>query len=184
MWIRLSILLMAASLFAQQGPQFDDGDAHGDAPYLVEGGWRSLFNGQDLSGWHGLGKENEWLTTHAVLWERLLGPTRLVPMGGPGDRMLNGAHGRTVNLVTDDKFGDMELYLEFMLAKGSNSGVYLHGLYEVQIFDSYGSTEPVTSSDCGGIYPRGEQQPKYHTIDKGVPAGARMPNHESPPSLP
>src|ERR1051326_6330254 len=68
--------------------------------------------------------------------------------------MLNGPHGRTVNLATDQKFSDIELYLEFMLAKGSNSGVYLHGLYEVQIFDSYGSTEPVTSSDCGGIYHR------------------------------
>ena len=59
-----------------------------------------------------------------------------------------------MNLVTDQKFGDIELYLEFMLAKGSNSGVYLHGLYEVQIFDSYGSTEPMTSSDGGGIYHR------------------------------
>jgi len=54
--------------------------------------------------------------------------------------------------MTDEKFGDIELYLEFMLAKGSNSGVYLHGLYEVQIFDSYGSTEPMKSSDGGGIY--------------------------------
>ena len=39
-----------------------------------------------------------------------------------------------------------------MVAKGSNSGVYLHGLYEVQVFDSYGSEEPMTSSDGGGIY--------------------------------
>jgi hypothetical protein len=67
--------------------------------------------------------------------------------------MLNGP-GRTVNIATDQKFGDIELYLEFMLPKGSNSGVYLHGLYEVQVFDSWGSTEPVTSSDCGGIYHR------------------------------
>ena len=57
-------------------------------------------------------------------------------------------------MISDRKFGDIELYLEFMLAKGSNSGVYLHSLYEVQIFDSFGSTEPVTSSDCGGIYHR------------------------------
>jgi hypothetical protein len=42
--------------------------------------------------------------------------------------MLNGPQGRTVNIVTDEKFGDIELYVEFMLATGSNSGVYLHGL--------------------------------------------------------
>ena len=41
-----------------------------------------------------------------------------------------GLHGHVV--------GDMELYLEFMLAKGSNSGIYLHSLYEVQVFDSFG----------------------------------------------
>ena len=75
-------------------------------------------------------------------------------MPGAGDRILNGPHGRTANLISDRKFGDIELYVEFMLAKGSNSGVYMHSLYECQIFDSWGSTEPVTSSDGGGIYHR------------------------------
>jgi hypothetical protein len=46
------------------------------------------------------------------------------------------------------------LYLEFLLAKGSNSGVYLHSLYEVQVFDSYGYTGQLTVGDCGGIYGR------------------------------
>jgi hypothetical protein len=46
-----------------------------------------------------------------------------------------------------------------MLAKGSNSGVYLQGLYELQIFDSWGSTGPMETSDGGAIYHRwiGEQ---------------------------
>ena len=38
------------------------------------------------------------------------------------------------------------------LARGSNSGVYLHGLYEIQIFDSQGYTGPLTVGDCGGVY--------------------------------
>jgi hypothetical protein len=41
-----------------------------------------------------------------------------------------------------------------MLAKGSNSGVYLHGLYEIQIFDSWGSIEGMKTSDGGAIYHR------------------------------
>src|SRR5258708_10327207 len=94
-----------------------------------------------------------WFPATAIPWDRLLGPTRLSGIKGPGERILNGPQGRTVNLVTDGKFGDVELYLEFMLGKGSNSGVYLHGLYEVQIFDSYGSTEPLTLSDRGGTHP-------------------------------
>lgn len=133
----------------------NDGDAHGDAPYLVEAGWTPLLNGKDLSGWRGQNPtaKNDWFTTTAITWERLLGPTRLSGVAAPGDRILNGT-GRTVNLVTDQKFGDIELYLEFMLAKGSNSGVYLQGLYEVQIFDSWGSTEEMSTSDCGAIYHR------------------------------
>ena len=67
--------------------------------------------------------------------------------------MVNGT-GRTANLCSERKFGDVELYLEFMLAKGSNSGVYLHGLYEMQIFDSWGATSPMETSDVGAIYHR------------------------------
>jgi hypothetical protein len=152
----LTLFLAAAVCLCGQGrPQLNDGDAHGDPLFLIEDGWTPLLNGRDVSGWHGMNKNpNDWFTATAITWDRLLGPTRLGAIKGPGDRILNGPQGRTVNLVTDQKFGDIELYLEFMIAKGSNSGVYLHGLYEVQIFDSYGSTEPVTSSDGGGIYHR------------------------------
>ena len=149
----LILLLGCATLQAQRHPNFNDGESHGDAPYLVEDGWKPLLNGTDLSGWTGMdGKPHEWLTTKGVWWDRLLGPTRLGAIKEPGDRILNSLTGRTVNLVTEQKFGDIELYVEFMLAKGSNSGVYLHGLYEIQVFDSFGSTHEMTSSDGGGVY--------------------------------
>src|SRR5207302_1282285 len=87
----------------------------------------------------------------------------------PGSGVLvNGPSGRTGNIVTKQKFGDIEVHLEFMIPKGSNSGVKFEGLYEIQIFDSYGKKK-VTASDCGGIYPRAEREPKYHHIDEGTP---------------
>lgn len=148
-------LLLSLPGSAQTKIQLNDGEAHGDAPFLLEDGWTPLLNGRDLSGWHGQdGKPNAWLTTGGIRWERLLGPTRLWALPAAGDRILNSPEGRTANLVTDEKFGDVELYVEFMLAEGSNSGVYLHGLYEIQVFDSWGADEPVTSSDCGGVYHR------------------------------
>jgi hypothetical protein len=149
-------LFSAPALFCQQRQGLNDGLMHGDAPYLLEPGWQPLLNGKDLTGWHGEGTgASEWLTCTGILWEPYLGPTRLSASGkGPAGTLLNGAAGKTVNFVTDQKFGDVELYLEFMIAKGSNSGVYLHGLYEVQIFDSWGSTEPMTSSDAAAIYHR------------------------------
>src|SRR5260370_19375237 len=151
----LGAALSLLSLQAQPRPELNDGDAHGVPSYLLEEGWTPLLNGKDLAGWHGDGaKANDWFTTTAILWDRLLGPTRLSARPAPGGKILNGPQGRTVNLVTDGKFGDSELYLEFMIAKGSNSGDYMHGRYDAPVFDSYGSTEPMTSSDSGGIYHR------------------------------
>jgi len=173
----LSITLLAALCAPAQAPSFiQDGDAHGDAPFMLEPGWSPLFNGRDMTGWHGQdpNAKNEWFTTKAISYERLLGPKNLTAHETPGDRMLNGRGGRTVNIVTDEKFGDMELYLEFMLAKSSNSGVYLHGLYEVQVFDSFGSTQPMTSSDGGAIYHR-------WINEQGVGGSAPRVNASLPP---
>jgi hypothetical protein len=172
--MRCALLLCALAL-SLAGQQFNDGYAHGDAPFLIEPGWTPLFTGPDLAGWHGYGKApSEWQTCKAILWDPLLGPRNLRCLGGRGDRMLNGPNNKTVNFVTDRKFGDIELYLEFMLAKGSNSGVYLHGLYEVQVFDSFAALNPPSSSDGGGIY--------HRWIDnQGVGGSAPRVNANRPP---
>jgi Domain of Unknown Function (DUF1080) len=157
--MRTLFTLLALAAFVQQPPRYSpiqDGEAHGDPPYLLEEGWEPLLNGKDLSGWKACdaAAKNEWYTTRSVRYERLLGPTRLAGRAAPGGVMLNGPSGNTASLCTDRAFGDVELYLEFMLAKGSNSGVYLQGLYEIQIFDSWGSIEGVKTSDAGAIYHR------------------------------
>jgi hypothetical protein len=149
---RLFLVLVAAcgAAFAQQ----TDGEPHGDPPFLIEDGWTALLNGKDVSGWSGQdGKPHGWMTTKFVRWERLLGPTRLSGKEMPSGTILNG-NGRVNNLVSDFKHGDVELYVEFMLSRGSNSGVYLQGRYEVQVFDSYGSWAPMKTSDGGAIYHR------------------------------
>src|SRR5207249_3028034 len=87
----------------------------------------------------------------------------------PGQGILvNGRKGRTVDLITKQKSRDVEVHLEFLIPKGSNSGVKFEGLYEIQILDSFGVKKP-KGSDCGGIYPRAEEEPQYHHIDEGVP---------------
>ncbi len=57
------------------------------------------------------------------------------------------------NLMTQLEHGDLELHIEVMMPKGSNSGIYLQGRYEVQLFDSW-MKDPVSFSDMGGIYQR------------------------------
>jgi 3-keto-disaccharide hydrolase len=156
--VRLAVILVAATMLApQQAPRYSvvqDGEAHGDPPFLLEEGWQPLLNGTDLSGWRACdpGAKNEWFTTRFVRYERILAPIQLSGRAGPSGVILNGPAGKTANLCTERSFGDIELYLEFMLAKGSNSGVYLQGLYEMQIFDSWASAEEMSTSDAGAIY--------------------------------
>jgi hypothetical protein len=84
-----------------------------------------LFNGRDLTGWHAMG-ENQWKAENGILRS---------PKSG-------------ANLVTDKRFIDFKLHIEFRYPKGSNSGVYLRGRYEVQIMDS----KVVSPVDLGGVY--------------------------------
>ena len=93
---------------------------------------------------------------------------RLVGRYGTGV-LINGKEGKCPSLVTKRRdYRDIEIHVEFMVAKGSNSGVIFHGNYEIQILDSYGIKKP-TAGHCGGVYPRAESKPKYHHIDKGSP---------------
>lgn len=57
------------------------------------------------------------------------------------------------DLFTTQEFSDVDLELEYMMAKGSNSGIYLQGRYEVQLMDSWANGRS-TSGDNGGIYER------------------------------
>ncbi|MEX2512823.1 MAG: DUF1080 domain-containing protein [Cyclobacteriaceae bacterium] len=60
------------------------------------------------------------------------------------------------DLFTTEKFGDMDLEVEYLVAKGSNSGIYLQGMYEIQILDSWGVANP-RAGDNGGIYERWDE---------------------------
>lgn len=86
-----------------------------------------LFNGKDLKGWHATG-ENQWVVEDGILRSKKSGS----------------------NLVSDQTFTDFKLHVEFRYEKGSNSGVYLRGRYEVQIADDKGK-DPWTGY-FGAIY--------------------------------
>ena len=87
-----------------------------------------LFNGKDLAGWTTFGGTNQWSAENGVL-----------------KNAKSGA-----NLVTTAKYDDFKLHLEVNCPKGSNSGIYLRGRYEVQVEDAV-DPEP-KSTDLGGVY--------------------------------
>jgi hypothetical protein len=90
----------------------------------------TLFDGSDLAGWHLSDPKaaQTWLVENGVL----------VSTG-------NGAE-----LVTDRKFGDFKLHIEFKVAPGANSGVYLRGRYEVQV--EHDSHPEAAERSLGGVY--------------------------------
>jgi hypothetical protein len=55
-----------------------------------------------------------------------------------------------VDIYSDEQFEDFEIYYEYRIPPGSNSGLYLRGRYEIQILDDYG-LEPSVQTN-GGIY--------------------------------
>lgn len=94
--------------------------------------------------------------------------------------LYNGTEGKAGNLASKQVHGDVEIEVEFMIPKGSNSGIYLMGRYELQILDSYGKADSVlTSGDCGGIYERwDESKPEK---EKGYEGTAPATNASSAP---
>jgi len=90
---------------------------------------------------------------------------RLAPSPGKGVLVCQGD---AANLESRRKFRDVHVKLEFMVPRGTNSGVKLNGLYEIQIRDSHGVEKP-RGDDCGGVYPRAELNPRYRLLDAGFP---------------
>ncbi len=97
-----------------------------------------LFDGKNFAHWiHHNGKDVFWTLADGVMTVK------------PG----------TGDIMTKEKFGDVQLHVEFAVplmpnAKGQdrgNSGVYLQGRYEVQVLDSYQS-ETYHNGQCGALY--------------------------------
>ncbi len=116
---------------------------------------KDLFNGKNLDGWKlRPGRDAKLSQWQAVGGAGLIAnmPERFAGLTGTGV-LLNGGDGRGVDLMTEATHGDCELHVEFNVAKGSNSGVYFQGQYEVQILDSFGKKDAeLKYGDCGGIY--------------------------------
>jgi len=107
-------------------------------------GWISLFDGTDFTGWK-------------PRWGETTGNWAVK------DGALQTTGGNT-DLVSEWTFLDYDLHIEFNYPKGSNSGVYFQGRYEIQVLDSFGG--PVEAHQCGALY--GIQAPKENVTK---PAG-------------
>lgn len=97
-----------------------------------------LLNGKDLTGWRLLkeGADNGWSVVDGVLQ----------------NRVVKAKDKHFGNLRTDAEFEDFNLKTEVRTQEGSNSGIYLRGIYEVQVMESFG--KPLDSHHMGALYSR------------------------------
>jgi hypothetical protein len=114
----------------------------------------SPFNGKDLDDWktkpRGKNKDLWVVGVAAVHPERA---NELIVKKGSGE-MINTpskANGKSLDIYSTFTHGDARIELEIMVPKGSNSGIYLHGEYEIQVLDSFGRTK-LGMGDMGAIY--------------------------------
>jgi type 1 glutamine amidotransferase len=100
-------------------------------------GFKPLFDGKDLNGWHLRHKDGK------QSWS--------VQNGNLVNVVAKDDHG--TDLVSDDNYKDFVVRYEYMVPKGSNSGFYLRGRHEIQIFDDMGAgmKEPGLHSN-GALY--------------------------------
>ena len=100
-----------------------------------------LFNGKNLDGWRIINPEqpNGFKAVDGILVTDPVQPDN-------GDHLYYG------NLRTDREFEDFNLKLEVNIPEENNSGVYLRGLYEIQVYDSY--KKKLDSHHMGALYSR------------------------------
>ena len=98
-------------------------------------GFRSLFNGKDLKGWYGLnphasaklqGEAKD--ANHAKQREEFSSHWKV-----ENGELVNAGTGPYA--TTEEEFGDMELLVEYRTVAGADSGIYLRGTPQVQIWD-------------------------------------------------
>lgn len=123
----LFVLSICSALWSAQAGQATE-------PQPPEG-FRAIFNGQDLSGWYGL-------NPHGV--EKLTGDEKAASLKRQREEfskywtiengeLVNDGHGPYA--TTEEEFGDIELLLEYKTVAGADSGIYLRGTPQVQIWD-------------------------------------------------
>ena len=99
----------------------------------------TLFNGKDLTGWEVIGHNpSGWHVENGIMVN-----------SAPQEP---GKHKSYANIRTKREFEDFNLVVEVRVPHDGNSGVYLRGIYEVQVLDSFG--KPLDPHNMGAIYGR------------------------------
>src|SRR5262245_13765785 len=127
---------------------------HNEAPP----GFTSLFNGRDMSGWHGyktLDPRKLAAMSEEERSRKLAEDSKNAEQHWKVDKgdLVSDGHG--VHLATDKKYGDIELLIDYKTIPKADSGIYLRNSPQIQIWDSTpegGNKSPGGDKGSGGLW--------------------------------
>jgi len=131
-WFSRAVALAVVSVLGFAGSQ----SALADKPPK---GFTALFNEKDLSGWWGLKTEDpaKWKALSAgKLAEKKAASLKDIAQHWSvnGEELVNDGHG--LYLSTQKNYGDFEFLVDYKTVPKADSGIYLRGIPQVQIWDS------------------------------------------------
>src|SRR5256884_5662006 len=132
----LALISFAGVLFLASCLRSDDEKAGPDDNKPPEG-FTLLFNGKDLTGWQGLVElpERSKLSAEQLAEKQKEANEKYLPHWTAKDGILN-YDGKGQSLQTAKDYGNFELYVDWKIGPKGDSGIYLRGNPQVQIWDS------------------------------------------------
>ncbi len=118
-----------------------------------EKGFVSIFNGTDLSGWHGLVKNpvaRAKMTPAELAKEQITADAKMLNNWSVKDGFIN-FNGEGDNLCTKKMYGDFEMIVHWKISKNGDSGIYLRGAPQVQVWDT-ARVDVGAQVGSGGLY--------------------------------
>jgi hypothetical protein len=131
----LSLACAAGMLVMALAARADD--KAGPKDNMPPAGFKALFNGKDLTGWQGAidPKKRSELSSEKLAAKQKEVNEKFLPHWQVMDGILVN-DGQGGNLATVKDYGDIELYVDWKIEPKGDSGIYLRGNPQVQIWDS------------------------------------------------
>jgi hypothetical protein len=134
-------------------------------------GFEPIFNGKDLTGWQGLVGNP---ITRAKMSKAELAKKQAEANAKVSESwsVKDGAiyfTGKGDNLCTTRTYGDFEMLVDWKITRNGDSGIYLRGSPQVQIWDPWGK-EKAASVGSGGLY-NNQKNPSTPLVVADNPVG-------------
>ncbi len=158
----LPILLAATSLLAPATTQQTTG---AQQPATAPGAFTALFDGESLDGWFGMSTEDPRALLAMTAEQRAEKIAKSLPdiqahWSVENGELVNDGHG--LFLTTLRNYRDFELRLDYRTVAGADSGIYLRGIPQVQIWDfteAGGKWKIGADKGSGGLWNNSEGAP-------------------------